>query len=161
MRERSKGRWRTRHTAPTIGERYVAGYHLCPGAQCLSVLEPSVTATAEWGFQRPGARPRTRTAAQLHRDENSADKVSRAQDVFLAAVIEILQSIRQSDMSPILQRIYSSPGGSEALDVLMKYMCVASSPGHPAEGKLLQRDCERRVLPCPTIDLTCQYGMEG
>lgn len=45
----------------------------------------------------------------------------------LAAVIEILQSIRQSDMSPILGRIYSSEGGSEALDTLMKYMYVAIS----------------------------------
>ncbi|KAF2727797.1 Arp2/3 complex 16 kDa subunit ARPC5 [Polyplosphaeria fusca] len=46
----------------------------------------------------------------------------RGKEVHLAAVIEILQSIRQSDMSPILQRIYSAPGGSEALDVLMKYI---------------------------------------
>jgi actin related protein 2/3 complex subunit 5 len=37
-------------------------------------------------------------------------------------IIEILQSIRQSDVSPILGRIYQSEGGSEALDVLMKYM---------------------------------------
>ena len=42
----------------------------------------------------------------------------------LAAVIEVLQSIRQSDMSPILGRIYQSEGGSEALDTLMKYMYV-------------------------------------
>lgn len=39
-------------------------------------------------------------------------------------MIEILQSIRQSDMSPMLGRIYSAPGGPEALDVLMKYMYV-------------------------------------
>lgn len=43
----------------------------------------------------------------------------------LAAVIEILQSIRQADMSPLLGRIYKSEGGSELLDVLMKYMYVA------------------------------------
>ncbi len=27
-------------------------------------------------------------------------------------------------MSPLLRGIYESPGGSESLDVLMKYMCV-------------------------------------
>ncbi|KAF2183065.1 Arp2/3 complex 16 kDa subunit ARPC5 [Zopfia rhizophila CBS 207.26] len=46
----------------------------------------------------------------------------RGKDVHLAVVIEILQSIRQSEMSPILSRIYSAPGGTEALDVLMKYI---------------------------------------
>jgi hypothetical protein len=42
-------------------------------------------------------------------------------------VIEILQSIRQADMSPLLSRIYKSDGGSEALDTLMKYMYVLRS----------------------------------
>ena len=37
---------------------------------------------------------------------------------------EILQSIRQSEMSPILDRIYHSEGGTELIDVLMKYMYV-------------------------------------
>ncbi|KAF2198176.1 Arp2/3 complex 16 kDa subunit ARPC5 [Delitschia confertaspora ATCC 74209] len=46
----------------------------------------------------------------------------RGKDIHLATVIEILQSIRQSEMSPILSRIYSAPGGTEALDVLMKYI---------------------------------------
>ncbi|KAF2865252.1 actin-related protein 2/3 complex subunit 5 [Massariosphaeria phaeospora] len=46
----------------------------------------------------------------------------KGKEVHLATVIEILQSIRQSDMSPILSRIYSAPGGTEALDVLMKYI---------------------------------------
>lgn len=50
--------------------------------------------------------------------------LTAAQETHLAVVIEILQSIRQSDMSPILSRIYSSPSGTEALDVLMKYMYV-------------------------------------
>jgi hypothetical protein len=51
------------------------------------------------------------------------------QEVHLAAVIEILQSIRQSDMSPILSRLYGAPGGTEALDVLMKYMYVVALIG--------------------------------
>jgi len=64
-------------------------------------------------------------------------------------VTEILQSIRQSDMSPILSRIHSAPGGTEALDVLMKYMyvlrlvaCHESPPhGHPA-CTYVANDCD-------------------
>lgn len=44
------------------------------------------------------------------------------QEVHLATVVEILQSIKQSEMSPILNRIYNSESGIEALDVLMKYL---------------------------------------
>lgn len=44
------------------------------------------------------------------------------QEMHLASVVEILQSIKQVDMSPMLKRIYESPGGSELLDVLMKYL---------------------------------------
>lgn len=47
-----------------------------------------------------------------------------ARDAALQTVIEVLQSIKASDMTPMLQRIYGSPGGSECLDVLMKYLCV-------------------------------------
>ncbi|KAH8708575.1 actin-related protein 2/3 complex subunit 5 [Phaeosphaeriaceae sp. PMI808] len=58
----------------------------------------------------------------------------KAKELHLAVVIEILQSIRQSDMSPILGRIYTAPGGTEALDVLMKYvykgMAQASPPSN-------------------------------
>jgi len=48
----------------------------------------------------------------------------RDQEVHLATVVEILQSIKQADMSPMLSRIYSSEGGTELLDVLMKYLYV-------------------------------------
>ena len=44
------------------------------------------------------------------------------QDLYLSSVVEVLQSIKQSDMSPILSRIYSADGGPETLDVLMKYL---------------------------------------
>lgn len=44
------------------------------------------------------------------------------QEMHLATVVEILQSIKQSDMSPMLSRIYGSEGGPETLDVLMKYL---------------------------------------
>lgn len=51
----------------------------------------------------------------------------------MATVVEILQSIKQSEMSPMLSRIYKSEGGTEILDVLMKYLCVRSLEScHPA-----------------------------
>lgn len=46
----------------------------------------------------------------------------RTKEIHLATVIEILQSIKQSEMSPLLTKIYQSEGGSEILDVLMKYI---------------------------------------
>lgn len=51
-----------------------------------------------------------------------------ARDLHLQTVVEVLQSIKASDMTPMLQCIYASPGGSECLDVLMKYLCVSSPP---------------------------------
>jgi len=42
----------------------------------------------------------------------------------LQTITEVLQSIKASDMTPLLNRIYSSEGGSECLDVLMKYLSV-------------------------------------
>lgn len=47
---------------------------------------------------------------------------SSSQDAHLQTIIEVLQSIKASDMTPLLKRIYESPGGSDCLDVLMKYM---------------------------------------
>ncbi|KAA6407971.1 MAG: Arp2 3 complex subunit ARPC5 [Lasallia pustulata] len=47
---------------------------------------------------------------------------SHTKDIHLASVVEVLQSIKQSEMSPILRRIYQSDGGSALLDVLMKYL---------------------------------------
>ncbi|KAL3426691.1 arp2 3 complex subunit [Phlyctema vagabunda] len=43
-------------------------------------------------------------------------------ELHLHTVTEVLQSIKASDMTPMLQRIYQSEGGSDALDVLMKYL---------------------------------------
>lgn len=45
-----------------------------------------------------------------------------AKEAHLQTVIEVLQSIKASDMTPMLQRIYGTEGGSECLDVLMKYL---------------------------------------
>jgi actin related protein 2/3 complex subunit 5 len=43
-------------------------------------------------------------------------------DAHLQTILEVLQSIKASEMSPLLKSIYGSEGGSEALDVLVKYM---------------------------------------
>lgn len=43
----------------------------------------------------------------------------------MQTVTEVLQSIKASDMTPMLQRIYASEGGSDVLDTLMKYLYVA------------------------------------
>ncbi|KAF2824613.1 Arp2/3 complex 16 kDa subunit ARPC5 [Ophiobolus disseminans] len=59
----------------------------------------------------------------------------KGKEVHLAAVIEILQSIRQSDMSPILSRLYGAPGGTEALDVLMKYIYKGMAQASPSSDK--------------------------
>ncbi|EON96262.1 putative arp2 3 complex subunit protein [Phaeoacremonium minimum UCRPA7] len=53
---------------------------------------------------------------------NGSDMVK---DAHLQTVVEVLQSIKASEMTPMLQRIYGSPGGSELLDVLMKYLYVS------------------------------------
>ncbi|KAM0803399.1 actin-related protein 2/3 complex subunit 5 [Usnea florida] len=63
---------------------------------------------------------------------------AQAKDVHLATIMETLQSIKQSDMSPMLSRIYGSEGGPETLDVLMKYLYKGmshtsqSSSGRPS-----------------------------
>jgi hypothetical protein len=38
-------------------------------------------------------------------------------------------------MTPMLQRIYSSEGGSELIDVLVKYLCVYSHTGTDAQAQ--------------------------
>lgn len=59
------------------------------------------------------------------------------QALHLTTVTEILQSIRQTEMSPILQRIYQSDGGSELCDTLMKYLYKGMAQGAPsgADGR--------------------------
>ncbi|KAH0563200.1 hypothetical protein GP486_002231 [Trichoglossum hirsutum] len=69
----------------------------------------------------------------------------RSKEVHLAIVIEILQSIKQSDMSPILSRIYKSEGGTEALDVLMKYLYKGM-----AHGSQIPSSLGKSISPQPT-----------
>jgi len=62
-------------------------------------------------------------------------------DLHLQTVTEVLQSIKASDMTPMLQRVYGSDGGSDALDVLMKYlykgMAAPSTARTPTRGSTL------------------------
>ncbi|KAI9742505.1 MAG: hypothetical protein M1818_004039 [Claussenomyces sp. TS43310] len=45
-------------------------------------------------------------------------------DIHLHTLTEVLQSIKASEMSPILQRIFHSEGGPDVLDTLMGYLSV-------------------------------------
>lgn len=62
-------------------------------------------------------------------------------ELHLQTVTEVLQSIKTSEMTPMLQRIFSTEGGSEALDVLMKYlykgMAASSTSKGPNRGSTL------------------------
>jgi actin related protein 2/3 complex subunit 5 len=64
--------------------------------------------------------------------------------------MEILQSIRQADMSPMLGRIYKGESGSELLDTLMKYMYVFFNPF-----------CAMRSKPRASEMLTCGQRYKG
>ncbi|KAI5356985.1 hypothetical protein Slin15195_G090850 [Septoria linicola] len=52
--------------------------------------------------------------------------------IHLATVTEILQSIRQAEITPICQRINQSEGGSEVLDTLMKYLYKGMAKDAPS-----------------------------
>lgn len=51
----------------------------------------------------------------------------RAKEVHLSTVIEVLQGIRQGEMTRILEAVCAGEGGSERADCLMKYMYVSLS----------------------------------
>ncbi|KAK4122824.1 Arp2/3 complex subunit [Parathielavia appendiculata] len=71
-----------------------------------------------------------------------------AREAALQTVIEVLQSIKASDMTPMLQRIYGSPGGSECLDVLMKYLYKGMAATSSSTGGAPRTPT--RMTPQPT-----------
>lgn len=80
-----------------------------------------------------------------------------AKDTHLQTVIEVLQSIKASEMTPMLQRIYGTPGGAECLDVLIKYlykgMAATSGPSAVAShatGNLRGTPTPRNMTPQAT-----------
>ncbi|KAL2024066.1 hypothetical protein VTK56DRAFT_9846 [Thermocarpiscus australiensis] len=72
-----------------------------------------------------------------------------AREAHLQTVVEVLQSIKASEMAPMLQRIYASPGGSECLDVLMKYIYKGMASTTSSSGGSAPRT-PTRVTPQPT-----------
>ncbi|GAO14186.1 uncharacterized protein UV8b_08032 [Ustilaginoidea virens] len=58
-----------------------------------------------------------------------------AKEAHLQTIMEVLQSIKASEMSPLLRGIYELHGGSEYLDVLMKYIYKGMAMGHSAAGR--------------------------
>jgi len=92
---------------------------LTPGVLPVSVSDVQTLATQIKQLLRGGDSEGALRGA-LENAPYGADE--RGKEIHLSTVIEILQSIRQSEMSPILSRIYQSPGGTEVLDVLMKYL---------------------------------------
>ncbi|KAK3387590.1 actin-related protein 2/3 complex subunit 5 [Podospora didyma] len=73
-----------------------------------------------------------------------------AKEAHLQTVIEVLQSIKASDMTPMLQRIYASPGGSECLDVLMKYLYKGMATTSAGSGAPAVPRTPTRVTPQQT-----------
>ena len=63
----------------------------------------------------------------------------KVQDIHLQTVTEVLQSIKASDMTPMLQRIFNSEGGSDVLDTLMKYLYKGMSGNTPSMRHLTSR----------------------
>lgn len=52
----------------------------------------------------------------------------RAKEVHMATVVDVLQGIRQGEMTRVLEGVCSGEGGSERADCLMKYLYVAPLP---------------------------------
>ncbi|KAI6842891.1 Arp2/3 complex 16 kDa subunit ARPC5 [Hortaea werneckii] len=70
--------------------------------------------------------------AALENAPYGADEQGKS--IHLSVVTEVLGQIRQAEMTPILQRLYGSEGGSELCDTLMKYLYKGMSQGAPGSG---------------------------
>ncbi|KAJ5818494.1 Arp2/3 complex subunit Arc16 [Penicillium riverlandense] len=58
----------------------------------------------------------------------------RAKEVHLATVIEVLQGIRQGEMTRVLEGVCAGDRGSERADCLMKYLYKGMSSPAPGSG---------------------------
>ncbi|KAE8382560.1 actin-related protein 2/3 complex subunit 5 [Aspergillus bertholletiae] len=58
----------------------------------------------------------------------------RAKEVHLATVIEVLQGIRQGEMTRVLEGVCSGQQGSERADCLMKYLYKGMAAPGPSSG---------------------------
>ena len=59
----------------------------------------------------------------------------QAKQVHLTTVLEVLQGIRQSEVSRILNEMLKQPGGSALGDTLMKYIYKGMASGSSSSGK--------------------------
>ncbi|KFY41421.1 hypothetical protein V494_03012 [Pseudogymnoascus sp. VKM F-4513 (FW-928)] len=57
------------------------------------------------------------------------------QDAQLQIVIEVLQSIKAADMTPLLRSVYGSDGGPDVLDSLMKYLYAGMAAPTQRQGE--------------------------
>ncbi|KAK9426238.1 hypothetical protein SUNI508_02679 [Seiridium unicorne] len=73
-----------------------------------------------------------------------------AKDAHLQTVLEVLQSIKASEMTPMLQRIYQSQGGSELLDVLVKYLYKGMSASPSSAGPRTSSRATSNLTPQAT-----------
>ena len=69
----------------------------------------------------------------------------RAKEVHLATVIDVLQGIRQGEMTRILEGVCSGEGGAERGDCLMKYLCVEHSGYQGGSQDNIYRHWESRL----------------
>ncbi|KAI0484466.1 actin-related protein 2/3 complex subunit 5 [Xylariaceae sp. FL0804] len=83
-----------------------------------------------------------------------------AKDAHMQTVTEVLQSIKASEMTPMLQRIHNSPGGSELLDVLVKYLYKGMA-GSAASGGGASRTPTRGLTPQATGGFSQVGGRPG
>lgn len=60
---------------------------------------------------------------------------NQAKQVHLSTVLEVLQGIRQSDVSRILNEMLKQPGGNALGDTLMKYIYKGMASGAGGSGK--------------------------
>ncbi|CAL3963294.1 hypothetical protein PZA11_000961 [Diplocarpon coronariae] len=61
-------------------------------------------------------------------------------EVHLQTVTEVLQSIKASEMTPMLRRVFESEGGGEVLDVLMKYLYKGMAASSASSAKMPNRN---------------------
>ncbi|KAL2116409.1 hypothetical protein VTJ04DRAFT_8577 [Mycothermus thermophilus] len=107
----------------------------------------AVTARARQLLRSGDAEGALRACLESPVYDNGGANTEAVRDAALQTVVEVLQSIKASDMTGVLRAIYDSPGGSELVDVLMKYlykgMASASNPSTAPRTPT-------RVTPQPT-----------
>ncbi|KAF2167742.1 hypothetical protein M409DRAFT_65851 [Zasmidium cellare ATCC 36951] len=110
---------------------------LTPAVQPVSTADVQ-TLTGQVRQLLRGGNPEGALRGALENPPYGAD--DQGKQVHLNTVTEILQSIRQAEMTPLIQRIYQSEGGSEVCDTLMKYLYKGMAQGPPAGSNSTQRN---------------------